>query len=69
MTGLLLGLLIGLLLGTAACARYLRQEVTANIEPRLRQIQLQLDSIQADISLAAATRRAELSRWHEEDSS
>jgi len=62
MTGILTGLLLGLLVGTAVCARYLRQEIAANIGPRLRRIELQLDNLQAELSLATATRLAELSR-------
>jgi hypothetical protein len=62
MNGILLGILIGLLTGTAVCARYLRQEIAANIGPRLRRIELQLDSLQAELNLANTTRLADLSR-------
>ena len=66
-TGVLLGLLGGLLAGTAVCARYLRQELAASIVPRLRRIELQLDSLQAELNLATTTRLAELSRSRRED--
>lgn len=55
-----LGLLIGLLIGAVASARYLRQEIAANIGPRLRQIELQLDTLQAELSLATEARLAAL---------
>jgi hypothetical protein len=60
MTGILLGLLIGLLAGATICGRYLRQEIAANVGPRLRQIELQLDNIQAELNLATATHLADL---------
>jgi hypothetical protein len=66
MNGILLGLLIGLLVGTAVCARYLRQEIAANIGPRLRRIEFQLDSLQAELNLATTTHLADLSRRHQE---
>ena len=57
-----LGVLIGLLIGAVACARYLRQEVAANIGPRLRRIELQLDALHAELNLATEARLAALSR-------
>lgn len=57
---ILIGLLIGLLTGAAVCARYLRQEIAANIGPRLRRIELQLDTMQAELNLATETRLAAL---------
>ena len=59
---ILLGVLVGLLIGAAVCARYLRQEIAANIGPRLRHIELQLDTLQAELNLATQTRLAALSR-------
>jgi hypothetical protein len=59
---ILLGLLIGLLTGAGVCARYLRQEVSANIGPRLKSIELQLDALRAEVSLATEIRLASLSR-------
>ena len=56
----LLGFLIGLLLGAAASARYLRQEIAANVGPRLRRIELQLDALQAELNLANEARLAAL---------
>jgi uncharacterized membrane-anchored protein YhcB (DUF1043 family) len=53
---ILLGLLIGLVIGAAVCARYLRQEVTANIGPRLRRIELQLDALRTEVNLATELR-------------
>ena len=40
-----LGSLLGLLLGGALCVRYLRREVTADIGPKLKHVQIQLDTI------------------------
>lgn len=59
---ILLGLLIGLLIGAAVSARYLRQEIAANIGPRLRHIEQQLDTLQAELNLANEVRLAALSR-------
>jgi hypothetical protein len=52
----LLGALLGALMGGALCVRYLRQEVAANIGPKIQHIQLQLDNIQAELNLAITTR-------------
>lgn len=57
---ILLGLLIGLLTGAVACARYLRQEIAANIGPRLRRIEMQLETLQAELNLATEARLAAL---------
>ena len=67
MTGALLGILGGLLVGASVCARYLRQEIAANIAPRLRRIELQLDNLQTELTLAAAARAADLDRHHRPD--
>ena len=52
----LVGALLGALMGGALCVRYLRQEVAANIGPKLKHIQLQLDNIQTELNLAITTR-------------
>jgi hypothetical protein len=62
MNGILLGTLIGLLVGATVCARYLRQEIAANIGPRLKRIEIQLETLQAEVSLATTTHIADLSR-------
>lgn len=59
---ILLGVLMGLLVGAAVCARYLRQEIAANIGPRLRRIELQLDALRAEVNLATETRLAALNK-------
>jgi hypothetical protein len=60
---ILLAVLIGLLSGAVVCARYLRQEIAANIGPRLRRIELQLDTVQAEqLNLAAEVRLATLNK-------
>jgi hypothetical protein len=63
----LLGLLIGLVAGAAVCARYLRQEIAANIAPRLRTIELQLDALRAEAALATESRLASLNRQLDQD--
>jgi len=56
----LLGALLGVILGSMLCVGYLRREIAADIGPRLKRIQLQLDSIEAALNLAITTRYAEL---------
>ena len=56
----LLGGLIGVLMGGALCVRYLRHEIAADICPRLRRLQLQLDNLKSAINLVLVTRYAEL---------
>ena len=57
-----LGILLGVAGGSVMCVRYLRQEVAAEIGPRLRRLQAQLDNVEAAINLALVTRYADLSR-------
>jgi hypothetical protein len=52
----LLSTLLGALMGGALCARYLRQEIAANIGPKIQHVQVQLDNIQAELNLAITTR-------------
>jgi uncharacterized membrane-anchored protein YhcB (DUF1043 family) len=59
---LLLGVLIGLVIGAAVCARFLREELAANIGPRLRRIELQLDAFRAELNLVTEARLAALNR-------
>lgn len=56
----LLGTLIGVLAGGALCVRYLRHEIAGDVGPRLRRLQLQLDSLESAINLALITRYAEI---------
>ena len=56
-----IGALLGVLMGGALCVRYLRHEVAADIAPRLRHVQLQLDNLETAINLALVTRYAEIS--------
>ena len=64
---ILLALLIGLLAGALASAKYLRQEIAANVGPRLRSIERQLDSLRAEINLAVETRLTAISKRIEEN--
>jgi len=56
----LLGALIGTLAGGALCVRYLRQEIAADIGPRLRRLQLQLDGLESTLNLVLVCRYAEI---------
>jgi len=58
-----LGILLGTASGSALCVRYLRKEIAADIGPRLRRLQSQLDNLEAAVNLALVTRYAELSRY------
>ena len=58
----LVGTLIGLLIGAVACMRYFRQEMVANVGPRLRLIQLHLEQLEAELDLVLATRAADRHR-------
>ena len=63
----LVGALLGVILGGALCVRYLRREITADIGPRLKRVQFQLDTIEAALNLAIMTRYAELTSRHSDD--
>lgn len=58
----LVGALLGVLTGGMFCVRYLRREIAADIGPRLRHIQIQLDNLEAAVNLALFTRYAEMSK-------
>lgn len=66
---ILLGVLIGLLIGATVCARYIRQEITASIGPRLRHMELQLDTLRAELNLATEARLAALNRRIDQEQS
>jgi len=55
----LVGALLGVIMGGAVCVRYLRREIAADIGPKLKRVQLQLDNIEAELTLAILTRRTE----------
>jgi hypothetical protein len=56
-----LGGLLGILFGGTLCATYLRQEIAAGVSPKLRHLELQLETIESQLNLAIMTRHAELS--------
>ncbi|MGZ4432140.1 MAG: hypothetical protein ACXVW7_00680 [Trebonia sp.] len=56
-----IGLQLGVLVGAVFCIRYLRRELSAEIGPRLRRMQAQLDSLEAALNLAVLSHYAELS--------
>ena len=62
------GSLSGLLLGALLCIRFVRQGVTGDLGPKLRQIQGQLDTIEAELSYAVSSRYAELNAQLTQDS-
>lgn len=57
----LIGVQLGVLVGGMFCVRYLRREIAADIGPRLKRIETQLDNLEAATNLALMTRYAELS--------
>ena len=56
----LVGSLLGLVLGALLCVRLVSQEVTGKLGPRLRQIEGQLNVIEAEVTYAVSTRHAEI---------
>ena len=56
----LLGALIGAILVSMLRVSYIHREIAADIGPRLKRIQLQLDNIEAAQNLAMTTRYSEL---------
>ena len=50
-----------MLFGGILCAAYIRQEMTARIGPKLRHVELQLETVEAQLNLVVMTRYAELS--------
>ena len=58
----LLGALLGVIMGGALCVGYLRREIAADIGPKLKRVQLQLDNVEAQLNLAIITRYGELRR-------
>lgn len=59
----LIFLLLGVLFGGAVCVHYLRREIVADVGPKLKHMQLQLDNIETEMNLAITMRHAELSSW------
>jgi len=58
----LVGALLGTLTGGMFCVRYLRREIAADIGPRLRHVELQLDNLEAAVNLALFTRYSEMTK-------
>jgi hypothetical protein len=56
----LLGMLIGAIAGCLIRVAYLRREIAADIGPRLRRIQLQLDNLETAVNLGMVTRYADI---------
>ena len=62
-----LGALVGTLIGQGICIRYLRREVAADIGPKLRYIQSQLNNLEAAINLELVSRYTHLSGRLQQD--
>jgi hypothetical protein len=56
----LLGLLLGTLIGGTLCVRYLRREITGNVGPQLRQLNIKIETLESVLNLALVTRYTEL---------
>jgi ABC-type lipoprotein release transport system permease subunit len=56
----LVGLLLGVLIGGTLCVRFLRHEISANVGPQLRQLNLKVETLESVLNLALATRHSEL---------
>jgi hypothetical protein len=57
----LVGALLGVIMGGTLCVRYLRREIAADLGPRLKRVQLQLDNLETQLNLAIMARYTELS--------
>lgn len=57
----LVGALLGVIMGATLCVRYLRREIAADLGPRLKRVQLQLDNLETQLNLAIMARYTELS--------
>jgi hypothetical protein len=57
----LVGALLGVIMGGTLCVCYLRREIAADIGPKLKRVQLQLDNLETQLNLAIMTRYTELS--------
>lgn len=64
----LVGSLFGLLLGALLCIRFVRQEVAGDLGPKIRQIQGQLNVIEAELTYAVSSRYAEFNAQLTHDS-
>ena len=52
----LVGALLGMMTGGVVTVRYLRREIAADIEPKLKRVLVQLDIIQSALDLGVVTR-------------
>ena len=58
---------VRLLLGALLCIRFVRQEVTGDLSPKLRQMQGQLNTIEAELTYVVSSRYAELNAQLSQD--
>jgi len=52
----LVGALLGMMTGGVVAVRYLRREIAADIDPKLKRVLVQLDIIQSALDLGIVTR-------------
>ncbi|TDQ04590.1 hypothetical protein [Labedaea rhizosphaerae] len=60
----LLGALLGVVVGVIVCIRYVRQEMTARIEPTMQLVQSRLANVQSSVDMALAAWHAEMHSHH-----
>jgi hypothetical protein len=63
------GALLGVIMGSTLCVGYLRREIAADIGPKLKRVQIQLDNIETQLNLTMMTRYEELAARRLGDSS
>jgi len=63
------GALLGVIMGGTLCVSYLRREIAADISPKLKRVQTQLDNIETQLNLTMITRYEELAARRLGDSS
>jgi hypothetical protein len=54
-----IGALLGVLVGAVVCVRWVKQEMTAQVAPRMHLMETRMSTLQSSVDLA-------LSKWHED---
>lgn len=55
------GVQLGMLIIGAICVRLIRREMSADVGPQLRRVQVQIENLETTVNLALMTRYTELS--------
>jgi hypothetical protein len=63
---IVLSAVLGFMTGAVMCAKFMRHEISAVVEPRLKHIEQQLQNLREETNLDAATRLATLSNLLED---